>query len=143
MLLRILIGLAISGLVAWLVLVALLLVARPSGQSARSVAGFFPNVIRLLRDLHSDQAVPRSVRVRVWIAVLYNLQPFTIIPDFIPVIGLADNVVVTAWALRSAVHRAGGQAVARHWRGTPDQLDLLFRVARLGPLPPAGRHSPD
>ncbi len=143
MLVRLLVGLAISVLAAWLLLAVLLLLARPSNHSARSVAGFFPNVIRLLRDLHSDQEVPRSVRTRLWIAVLYNIQPFTLIPDFIPVIGLADNLVVTAWALRSAVHKAGGQAVARHWRGTPDQLDLLFCVARLGPPPPTDLHGMD
>lgn len=139
----VLIGLAISVAAAWVFLVALLFLAHPSGQNARSVATFFPNVIRLLRDLHGDPEVPRSVRIRVWIAIVYNIQPFTIIPDFIPVIGLADNLVVTAWALRGAVHKAGGEAVARHWRGTPDQLTLLFCVARLGPRPPADHHPAD
>ncbi len=58
-----------------------------------------------------------------------------------PGIGLADNLVVTAWALRSAVRKAGPAAVVYHWRGTSGQLALLFRVARLGPVPQAG-HRP-
>ena len=139
----VLIGLAISVAAAWVFLVAVLFVAHPGGRGARSVATFFPNVIRLLRDLQGDPDVPRSVRIRVWIAIVYNIQPFTIIPDFIPVIGLADNLVVTAGAPRSAVHRAGGEAVVGHWRGTSDQLDLLFRACRLGQRSPADHHPAD
>jgi uncharacterized membrane protein YkvA (DUF1232 family) len=98
------------------------------------VAVFFPNVLRLLRGLYRDPEVPRGVRVRVWIAIAYNIQPLNLIPDFVPVIGFADNVVVTVWALRSAVRKAGADAVSRHWPGTADQFALLVRVARLGPL---------
>lgn len=134
-LVTVLIGLAVSLVAAWVILALVLVVARPKGQGAGGVVTFFPNVVRLLRDLHADHSVPRSVRTRVWIAILYNIQPFTLIPDFIPVIGFADNLVVTAWALRSAVRKAGGPAVASHWRGTPDQLAMLFRIARLGPPP--------
>lgn len=131
----ILVGLASALVAAWLLLTVALLVARPRGQGFGSVITFLPGVIRLLRGLHADPSVPRSVRIRVWIAIVYNIQPINIIPDFVPVIGLMDNVVVTAWALRSAVSKAGSQAVVDHWRGTPDQLELLFRVARLGPVP--------
>ncbi len=112
-----------------------LLIARPRGESVRHITRFLPDVARLLRDLHRDSAVPRSVRWRLWVALAYNVQPFTIIPDFIPVIGFADNIVVTTWALRSAVRKAGRDAVIRNWHGSREQLALLFRVARLGTLP--------
>jgi uncharacterized membrane protein YkvA (DUF1232 family) len=131
----ILIGLASALAAAWILMTVVLLLVKPEGQSARSVAGFFPNVVRLLRGLYQDPGVPRPVRIRVWIAIVYNIQPINLIPDFVPVIGFADNVVVTAWALRSAVRRAGADAVARNWNGGSDQLALLFRVARLGPPP--------
>jgi uncharacterized membrane protein YkvA (DUF1232 family) len=117
------------------VLTLVLIVARPKGLGWRGLTVFFPNVLRLLRGLYRDPDVPRSVRIRVWIAVAYNIQPVNLIPDFVPVIGFADNVVVTAWALRSAVRRAGPDAVARHWPGTSEQFALLLRVARLPPGP--------
>jgi uncharacterized membrane protein YkvA (DUF1232 family) len=117
------------------VLTLVLIVARPKGLGWRGLTVFFPNVLRLMRGLYRDPDVPRSVRIRVWIAVVYNIQPINLIPDFVPVIGFADNVVVTAWALRSAVRRAGPDAVARHWPGTPEQFALLLRVARLPPGP--------
>lgn len=116
-------------------MVVLVVVLGPRGQRAASVAKFFPNLLRLLRDLHRDPTVPASVRRRLWIAIVYNVQPFILIPDFVPGIGLADNLLVTAWALRSAVRKAGPAAVVRHWRGTSGQLALLFRVARMGPVP--------
>jgi uncharacterized membrane protein YkvA (DUF1232 family) len=134
-LLAILIGLASALVAAWLLLTLLLVLVRPRGQGVGSAVTFLPGVLRLLRALYADRSVPRSVRIRVWIAIVYNIQPINLIPDFVPVIGMVDNVVVTAWALRSAVHKAGGRAVVDHWRGTPEQLDLLFRVARLGPVP--------
>jgi uncharacterized membrane protein YkvA (DUF1232 family) len=113
--------------------VVLIVVFGPRDQSAASVARFFPNLLRLLRRLYRDPQVPRSVRRRLWIAIAYNVQPVVnVIPDFVPVLGFADNLVVTAWALRSAVRKAGPAAVVHHWSGTADQLVLLFRVARLG-----------
>jgi uncharacterized membrane protein YkvA (DUF1232 family) len=118
-----------------LVLTVALVLYRPKGLGWRAVTGFFPNVLRLLRGVYSDPEVPRTVRIRVWIAIAYNIQPINLIPDFIPIIGFADNIVVTAWALRSAVRKAGTDAVARHWPGTADQFTLLLRVARLTPPP--------
>lgn len=131
----VLIGLASALASAWVLLTVVLVLARPRRAGVADVALFLPNLIRLLTRLYRDPAVPRAARVRVWIAIVYNVQPINLIPDFIPVIGFADNVVVTAWALRSAVTRAGAAPVTRAWPGSPDQLALLFRVARLGPPP--------
>jgi uncharacterized membrane protein YkvA (DUF1232 family) len=131
MILSILIGVGSALLAACLALTVVLVTARPKGLSARAATAIVANVVRLLRGLYRDSDVPRSVRVRVWIAIAYNIQPFNLIPDFVPVIGFADNIVVTAWALRSAVRKAGPDALARHWPGTADQLALLVRVARL------------
>jgi uncharacterized membrane protein YkvA (DUF1232 family) len=128
----ILIGLGSALAAACLAPILVLIVARPKGLNARTATAIVPNVLRLLRGLYRDPDVPRSVRVRVWIAIAYNIQPFNLIPDFVPVIGFADNVVVTAWALRSAVRKAGTDAVARHWPGTSDQFEVLVRVTRLG-----------
>ena len=129
----ILIGLVSALAAAWIVMTALMLVVGPRGQTVGNLASFFPKVVRLLHRLYKDPRTSRPVRVRLWVAILYNVQPINLIPDFLPVIGFADNVVVTAWALRGAVRRAGAEAVAQHWPGSPEQLALLFRVARLGP----------
>ena len=69
------------------------------------------------------------------IALIYNLVPINIIPDFVPVIGLVDNVVVLAWALRSTVRIAGPDVVAGHWKGSQPALIALYRALRLPGLP--------
>ena len=74
---------------------------------------------------------------RLRIAIIHNLQPINLIPDFIPVIGFADNAIVLIWALRSAIRVAGTDAVARHWPGSPEGLGVVYRAARL-PSPPTG-----
>jgi uncharacterized membrane protein YkvA (DUF1232 family) len=54
-----------------------------------------------------------------------------VVPDFIPVIGYADDAVVVALALRSVVRRAGPEAIERNWPGTPDGLAAVLRLARV------------
>jgi uncharacterized membrane protein YkvA (DUF1232 family) len=54
-----------------------------------------------------------------------------IIPDFIPVVGYADDVIIACAVLRSVVRRAGGDALRRHGSGTPDGLESRFRIAKL------------
>jgi uncharacterized membrane protein YkvA (DUF1232 family) len=65
------------------------------------------------------------------IAVAYNAQPINLIPDFVPVIGLLDNVLVVGWALRSTIRGAGRESIDRHWNGSPDGLATLYRLIRL------------
>ena len=64
----------------------------------------------------------------------YLALPIDLMPDFIPVLGYADDVVITALVLRSVVRRAGPDAVIRHWPGTDAGLHTLGRVCRLDAL---------
>ena len=130
---QILIGFGIALGAAWLAIGTLLLMFRTRGQSVADLARVFPHCLRLAAVLYRDPAMPRSVRWRLRIALIYNIQPINLIPDFIPVIGFADNVVVLAWALRSTMRIAGAEAVGRHWRGSPTALATLYRAVRLFP----------
>ena len=58
-----------------------------------------------------------------------SAQPINLIPDFVPVIGFADNVVVTAWALRSTIRGVGREVVAQHWSGSQAGLAMVLRLA--------------
>lgn len=90
-----------------------------------------PDTLRLLGRLAGDKALPRGVRVRLWLLLAYLAMPFDLIPDFIPVIGYADDAIIVCWVLRSVVRRAGAEAVRRQWPGTEDGLAVLWRVAGL------------
>lgn len=133
-----LIGIGIALGAIWVALGIFVFALRSPEQSVGDVLRVFPDSLRLAAALYRDRTLPGSVRRRLRIALIYNLQPINLIPDAIPVIGLADNVAVLAWALRSAVRIAGPDAVARHWRGSPESVTALYRALRLAG-PEAGR----
>src|SRR5262249_9972701 len=127
----ILIGAAISLLVAWITLVGCLVAARAERASVREAARILPDTLRLLRRLTGAPTLPRVVRT--WLALLltYLAFPLDLIPDFIPVIGYADDVILICVVLRAVVRRAGPDAVRSHWPGTAGGLAVLWSVARL------------
>ncbi|SDU77209.1 Uncharacterized membrane protein YkvA, DUF1232 family [Jiangella alkaliphila] len=118
-------------LLLWLLLLAALWRSRPDELGARDALRLLPDLIRLLRRLAGDSTLPRGVRVRLWLLLGYLLMPIDLVPDFIPVIGYADDAVVVAIALRSVTRRAGPEALDRHWPGTPDGLQALRRLAGI------------
>jgi uncharacterized membrane protein YkvA (DUF1232 family) len=121
---------AVAGglLLLWLLLVLLLWRARPDEPGAREALRLLPDVVRLVRRLATDPELPRGVRVRLWALLVYLLSPIDLVPDFLPVIGYADDVVVVAWALRSVVRCAGSEALERHWPGTASGLAVVTRL---------------
>jgi uncharacterized membrane protein YkvA (DUF1232 family) len=128
--------LAIAGgvVLLWLVLVLVLYLAgRRRGEPARlrEALRLLPDVVRLLRRLAADPDLPRGVRIRLVAVAVYLAFPIDLVPDFIPVAGYADDVIVVALVLRSVARRAGVGAIDRHWPGTPDGLRVVKRVAGL------------
>ena len=90
-----------------------------------------PDVARLLRDLAKDATLPPSVRRRISFGLVYLALPIDLVPDFIPIIGYADDVIVVGIVLRSVIRRAGANALDRHWGGTPEGLRLVKRLAHV------------
>jgi uncharacterized membrane protein YkvA (DUF1232 family) len=126
-----LLGIGSALAAVWLVLLFLVVRAKRRGQSVTEVVRLVPDLARLLGRVSRDRTIPLRVRVRIFIAIAYNAQPLNLIPDFVPVIGLVDNVAIILWAVRSTVRHAGPEAITRHWPGTTDGLATLFRLARL------------
>jgi uncharacterized membrane protein YkvA (DUF1232 family) len=118
-------------LLLWLGLVVALWVTRPDDLRLRDAMRLLPDLVRLLRRLADDDSLPRGVRVRLWLLLGYLAMPIDLVPDFIPVLGYADDAVVVAVALRSVTRRAGPEALERHWPGTPDGLAAIRRLAGI------------
>lgn len=108
-------------------LVPLVIVGRRS--EARALAGFIPDCLVLLRHVLHDDRVPRSRKLLVIALIGYLLLPFDLVPDFIPVAGQLDDVIIVVLVLR-IVARSGGPALLReHWRGPTSSLNLILRLA--------------
>ncbi|WIV58047.1 YkvA family protein [Amycolatopsis nalaikhensis] len=129
-----LIGVAAALVLAWLALVVALLVIRPRGSLLREALRLLPDVLRLIRRLAADKDLPRGVRIRLGLLLAYLALPIDLIPDFIPVLGYADDAIVVTAVLRGVVRRAGLEAVRAHWPGTPDGFTAVTRLTGL----PAG-----
>jgi uncharacterized membrane protein YkvA (DUF1232 family) len=127
----ILVGLAITLVLGGVAMIAAAIVAVRRVAAPADLAALVPSVARLLLGLLRDQSMPLRVRARILIAAAYNVQPINLIPDFVPVIGFADNMIVTVWALRSTIRSAGHEVVAKNWNGSPSGLALLYRLAGL------------
>ena len=126
-------GIAAGLLLAWVALIAALAVMRPRGGLLREALRLLPDVLRLLPRLAADRSLPRGVRVRLALLLAYLASPIDLVPDFIPVIGYADDAIIVAAVLRSVVRHAGVQAIQRHWPGTDDGFAALCRLTGLGP----------
>jgi uncharacterized membrane protein YkvA (DUF1232 family) len=133
MIVRIIVSAVIGLVAAWLALVVTLVFMRPKGSLLHEALRLLPDTIRLLRGLAGDRSLPRGVRVRLWLLFAYLVMPIDLIPDFLPIIGYADDAIIVALVLRSVVRRAGPEALQRHWSGTPSGLVSLQRLARLEP----------
>jgi uncharacterized membrane protein YkvA (DUF1232 family) len=115
----------------WAAMLAALALVRPRGIDLVSAARAVPDMVRLLRALAGDPATGRRARVLLVLLLGYLAVPIDVVPDFVPVLGYADDAIVVALVLRSVVRRAGSDAVARHWRGTPEGLALVRRICGL------------
>jgi uncharacterized membrane protein YkvA (DUF1232 family) len=127
------IPLALAGglVLLWLALLAVLWRAKPEQARLADGLRLLPDVIRMLRRLAADPELPRGVRVRLGLLMADLLSPIDLIPDFIPVLGYADDAIVIALILRSVAHRAGTDALRQHWSGTPEGLEAVLRLAGL------------
>ena len=127
----VLVGLFAAVVAAWLTLIIALVVAKPDGATLADAVRVLPDTIGLVRRLAADPELPRSVRRTLWFVGIYLASPIDLIPDFIPVLGYADDAIVVAVALRRVVRAAGPQALDRHWSGSPAGLAIVRRLAGL------------
>jgi uncharacterized membrane protein YkvA (DUF1232 family) len=110
-------------------LLLVLAVARPDGATLTDALKILPDTIHLLGRLAGDPELPRSLHRTLWFLAGYLAMPFDLVPDFIPVLGYADDAIVVAVALRRVVRVAGPEALERHWTGSPAGLAVVRRLA--------------
>ncbi|WP_433257476.1 YkvA family protein [Streptosporangium sp. CA-135522] len=131
------IALALFGglVLLWLVALAALALVRPRGNLLTEAIRLLPDLLRLVHRLARDRSLPRGVRVRLWLLLAYLALPIDLVPDFIPVLGYADDAIAVAVVLRSVIGHAGPDALIRHWPGTDDGLAAVRRLAGLPAAP--------
>src|SRR3954468_22249422 len=130
-----LVGLGIAAAVMVATWGLLILLARrlPEG-TAKELARFLPACVTTVRRLRAHPAVPRRAELGGGVAGLWLLSPIDLIPEFLPVIGPLDDVVVVALALRYAARQVPREVLLEAW---PGDRRIILRL--LGHGADAGR----
>jgi uncharacterized membrane protein YkvA (DUF1232 family) len=125
-------GIVIAIVALWALLLVLFWALRPKGVPVREVLRLIPDVLRLLRSVVSDRSAPLDVRVVLVGLLAWILSPIDLIPDFIPVLGPLDDVVVAVVAMRYVRRRVGVDDLRGRWTGSDDGFALLLRIIGSG-----------
>lgn len=126
----IVVRIAASLIGVWVVLLALLWILRPRDVRLGELVRIVPDVLRLIRQLLSDGDVPFGVKAALVGLLAWLVNPIDLIPEFIPVLGPLDDVVVAVLVLRYVWRRLGDEELRRRWPGTPEGYALLSRALR-------------
>src|SRR5262245_53122004 len=97
-------------------------------QDARALTTFIPDCIVLVSRLARESRVPPRRKVLLLALVGYLALPFDLVPDFIPVAGQLDDVVIVALVLRRFVSAGGEPLIRELWPGPEQSLGLVLSL---------------
>ena len=110
----------------------LVLVVVGRRSAARALAGFIPDCLVLFKRLIADPRVDRRRKGLLIGTIAYLAMPFDLVPDFIPVAGQLDDVIIVAVALRILLRGSGAGVLEERWPGPEQSLRMILRLARGG-----------
>jgi uncharacterized membrane protein YkvA (DUF1232 family) len=82
------------------------------------------------------QLIPTGIRVRVALLFVYLAIPIDVIPDFIPILGYADDATVVVLVLRSVCRRVSVEELPEAWPGRRRWLRRPLPASQTGCAPP-------
>jgi uncharacterized membrane protein YkvA (DUF1232 family) len=109
--------------VTWAVL-ALLARKLPPG-AAKDLATVLPACITAARRLRRDPRVPRRAKIAIVVAIVWLISPIDLIPEFLPVIGPLDDVIVVALVFRYVARTVPREVLFEAW---PAERRILTRL---------------
>ena len=90
-----------------------------------------PDLVRLMARLVGDPLLPRAAKIALAAAMVYLASPIDLIPDFIPLVGYLDDLLVAALLVDGILNWVDRGLVLKYWPGSPDSLERLARAARM------------
>jgi uncharacterized membrane protein YkvA (DUF1232 family) len=88
-----------------------------------------PTIIRALVGIATDPSLPRAAKIALGAAALYLASPIDLLPDFIPLLGYVDDLLLAAILVDGILNFADRALVQRYWPGQPASLEKVARVA--------------
>ena len=121
-------SIAVGLVIMWATAVALLWIFRPRDLRLGELLRIVPDLVRLVRGLLADQSIPLGARLALVGLLAWLINPIDLIPEFIPVLGPLDDVVVAVLVLRYVRRRLGVDELRQRWPGTPEGFALLSGI---------------
>lgn len=87
-----------------------------------------PDFFVLVTRLAVDKRVPAKQKLLVTGVIAYLIMPFDLIPDFIPVIGYVDDLVLAVLGLNLILNEVDPKVLRDNWSGEGDVLGQLQKV---------------
>lgn len=111
-------------------LVVLLIVFRDRlNTNARDIVRFLPDCLLLFKRLLGDRRIGRRAKIVLVLLLAYLAMPFDLIPDFIPVLGQLDDVLLVMVVIGYVVKLSGENVVRELWPGSDSGLEIVLRLA--------------
>jgi uncharacterized membrane protein YkvA (DUF1232 family) len=102
--------------------------ARREG-ALRELLWLAPRLARLIAHLARDPRVPGRTKTVLAGVVVYLASPVDLVPDFIPLLGYLDDVLLAAIVLDGLLNHVDRAVLLEHWPGDTRSLDRAGRVA--------------
>ena len=94
----------------------------------KKYARLAPQFVKLVGRLMKDARVPARQKAILLVVGAYLASPIDLVPDFIPGIGVLDDIVIAAFALDQILNRVPEECVRDHWEGDEDVLAVVREV---------------
>ena len=85
-----------------------------------------PDFIALIIRLFKDKRVPSKIKLICGSVIAYFALPFDIIPDFLPIIGRIDDLVIVFYALNKIICNVSEEVIKENWEGE-EEIILVIR----------------
>ena len=97
----------------------------PGNLSTRDAVKALPQIAKLSWRVVRDDRIPMWIRGGLVGTAAYLVLPFDVIPDWVPVLGQLDDLLVMTIGVRMLLRRVPEPILHEHWDG---DADLLAKV---------------
>ena len=95
----------------------------------RDLVVFLPRLARMIAGLLADRTVPKAAKIALAAVAVYLASPVDLIPDFIPVLGYLDDVLLVAVVVDGLLNYIDRSLLLKYWPGDIETLDAVAAVA--------------
>lgn len=108
--------------------------AQRGDVQTRDLVFALPEILKLLYKVVRDKRVPVLVRGGLIGVAAYLAMPFDVVPDWLPVLGQVDDVVVLTVGVRAILRQVPETIVREHWTGETRILEAVLGRQFRDPL---------